>query len=423
MTGLPGRNSLLTDAFERLFGPDSGHPHPPAFPGSRNEEYRYTPVDRIITNHFTSLMPPTGDKGTKPAAEQQLLAKGEHFPVDALHLVLLNGVLHSTSQEGNAGTVQQKWEPRGPQDATVTGRQDPFFDYASLFCRGTLEIEIHTDSAPATVCLYHLLDPRECNFFNTRVRTTTTGTGHVHLLEKTIPIHPGPFFHNKLHEISVAKGASLGISRVQHGGKDSFSVENDLISQDRDSRFYSNTFTFSGSLVRNNLQIALQGEGAEAYLNGYYFVGGNTHVDHHTVVDHRVPNAYSDEIYKGILDGRSQAVFNGKIFVQPDAQKTNAYQTNNNILLSDKATIHTKPQLEIWADDVKCSHGCTVGQLDARALYYLRSRGLSHSRAMQMLLSAFGKPALRHVPFDFIRDALEGFVTDQDSDYEPRKPH
>jgi Fe-S cluster assembly protein SufD len=146
--------------------------------------------------------------------------------------------------------------------------------------------------------------------------------------------------------------------------------------QARDSKFSSTTVSLSGSLIRNNLNIVIDAENCESNLYGLYVLNGKSHVDNHTLVDHAKPRSYSNELYKGILDEKSTGVFNGKIMVRPDAQKTNAFQSNRNIVLSAEASMNTKPQLEIFADDVKCSHGATTGQLDEEMLFYLRSRGI-----------------------------------------------
>ena len=145
-------------------------------------------------------------------------------------------------------------------------------------------------------------------------------------------------------------------------------------------------------------------------MYGLYLLDGKSHVDNHTVVDHKFPNCDSNELYKGIVDGSSTGVFNGKIFVRQPAQKTNAFQANNNVSLSDSATIHTKPQLEIWADDVKCSHGCTIGELDEEALFYLKSRGIRPQVAKAMLLNAFAEESLAHVQLDLINEEIVNLI-------------
>src|SRR5690606_23836772 len=166
------------------------------------------------------------------------------------------------------------------------------------------------------------------------------------------------------------------------------------------SRVNSYTFDLDGQLLRTNLHLIIDGEGIESHMYGLYLLKGNTLADNHTVVDHKKPNSFTNELYKGILDDNSKGVFNGKIYVRPLAQKTNAFQANRNILLSDKATINTKPQLEIWADDVKCSHGCTSGQLDEEALFYLQTRGIDRNSARAMMLYAFAAEVSEKIPHD-----------------------
>jgi len=152
------------------------------------------------------------------------------------------------------------------------------------------------------------------------------------------------------------------------------------------------------------------GENCESHMHGLYLITGHTHVDNHTAVNHTQPHSYSNELYKGIVDENARAVFNGKIFVRPEAQKTNAFQSNQNINLSDEASIYTKPQLEIWADDVKCSHGCTVGQLDEEALFYLRSRGIGKDQAKALILIAFSEQSLEYIPFEFVKKEIDTLI-------------
>jgi Fe-S cluster assembly protein SufD len=169
----------------------------------------------------------------------------------------------------------------------------------------------------------------------------------------------------------------------------------------------------NGAIVRNNLNVILEAEYCEAHLYGLYFQGGKSHIDNHTIVDNVKPNCFSNELYKGILNNEASGVFNGKIFVRQDAQKTNAYQSNKNVLLSDAASVNTKPQLEIFADDVKCSHGCTVGQLDEEALFYLRSRGISEKTARFLMIRAFAADILEHIKPAPIRAYVEQLISER----------
>jgi Fe-S cluster assembly protein SufD len=190
-------------------------------------------------------------------------------------------------------------------------------------------------------------------------------------------------------------------------------LNNTCVYQEKQSVFNTNNFTLSGSFVRNNLTIVLDDEFIESHLNGLYITNGNQVVDNHTLVDHRKPNCNSNELYKGIVDERSSATFNGKIFVRKDAQKTNAFQSNKNILLSDDGTINTKPQLEIYADDVKCSHGTSTGKLDADKIFYLRARGLSEASARKLLMHAFASEVVNLIKIEELRVLIENRIAER----------
>jgi Fe-S cluster assembly protein SufD len=211
----------------------------------------------------------------------------------------------------------------------------------------------------------------------------------------------------------VQANAELRYTKIQNYLTGTYAVEGIYATQKKDSRFYTNTFSFKAALIRNNIYINVDAENCEAHMNGLYQLGGKTHVDNNTSVDHLKPNCFSNELYKGILDENSRGVFNGKIYVRPEAQKTNAFQSNNNILLSDTATVNTKPQLEIWADDVKCSHGCTTGQLDEEAIFYLRSRGINKKRAKALMLNAFANETLQEVKNDLVTAEIEDIITNK----------
>lgn len=212
--------------------------------------------------------------------------------------------------------------------------------------------------------------------------------------------------HNHVTEIFVGQNANFEFNITQEIGNGNLVNITEVFCQ-RDSNFTTNTFQLSGKLLRNNLNIRLKGENIETHLNGFYMLIGKELYDNHTLVDHLVPHCESNETYRGILAGNSTGVFNGKVFVHPDAQKTNGYQSNNNILLSDDATMNSKPELEIYADDVRCSHGSTTGQLDEDAVFYLRARGLDEFGATALLLTAFASEVLNSVSNDALREQLE----------------
>jgi Fe-S cluster assembly protein SufD len=216
------------------------------------------------------------------------------------------------------------------------------------------------------------------------------------------------YFTNAVTEVFAGEYAVLDHYKVQEESAEAFHVASIHVHASRSTTFASHSFSLGARLSRNDVLALLDGEGAECTLNGLYLADGDRLVDNHTTIDHAKPHCPSHEIYKGILGGRARAVFNGKIIVRPDAQKTDAKQTNRALLLTDNASINTKPQLEIFADDVKCTHGAAVGQLDEDAIFYLRARGLTYFEARDMLIHAFAGDILSRVQIEPLRQALEG---------------
>jgi Fe-S cluster assembly protein SufD len=217
-----------------------------------------------------------------------------------------------------------------------------------------------------------------------------------------------PHFTNLVAETVCESNAKLNYIKLQDTDTETFQVNFHQAFLERDSYFHITTLCLNGALIRNNLHIRLNDQNCTAWLNGLYVVNGNQLVDNHSLVDHAFPNCYSNELYKGIIDDHGQGVFNGKIFVRQDAQKTNAYQSNKNILLSNNASMNTKPQLEIFADDVKCSHGATTGQIDDDALFYLRARGIGEVTARALLNHAFAADVIEQIANEDIRAAMLG---------------
>ncbi len=220
-------------------------------------------------------------------------------------------------------------------------------------------------------------------------------------------------FTNEVMEIVVNTNAIAEYYKIQNDVANASQVTTTHIRQIGKSYTHAVTVSLNGGMIRNNMNVIMEKEGNEAHLYGLYLLKRKTHVDNHTLVDNTKPNCFSNEFYKGILDDNASGVFNGKIFVRQDAQKTNAYQSNKNILLSDDATINTKPQLEIFADDVKCSHGCTIGQLDEEALFYLRTRGISKELAQSMLLEAFAEDIVMQIKHEPLRKYVEELIVER----------
>ena len=210
-----------------------------------------------------------------------------------------------------------------------------------------------------------------------------------HIVQEYVTQEAIASVNNVVTEIFVGENAHLSIDKIQHEEQGNFAVLTEQVDQKKDSTFTINTITLDGTLVRNNLNIAVSGTNCTSNLNGAYLLKDNQHVDNHTVVDHKEAHCLSNELYKGVIYDKATAVFNGKVFVRKDAQKINAFQSNGNVLMSDDASVNSKPELEIYADDVKCSHGSTTGQLDDEAIFYLRARGLSEKAARNLMVSAF----------------------------------
>ena len=221
----------------------------------------------------------------------------------------------------------------------------------------------------------------------------------------------GPAFTNAVAEVWLGANAVVDHYKLQEEPADSFHIAGMFLNCARSATFSSHSLTFGGGLVRNDVVATLDGEGIDCTLNGLYVGRGKQLIDNHTTIDHAKPHCNSHEVYKGILADTSRAVFNGKIIVRPDAQKTDAKQTNKALLLSDDANINSKPELEIFANDVKCTHGAAIGQLDDAAMFYLRSRGLSVRDARAMLVRAFAGDILNRVKIAPVREYLEGILT------------
>ncbi len=227
------------------------------------------------------------------------------------------------------------------------------------------------------------------------------------VIESYAGIGDGRYFTNTVTEASVGDGATLTHLKLQLESAEAYHVGTLDVRQARDSHLFSFSFATGALLSRSNIYTELRGVGCGATLNGLYLGDGDQHIDHQTRIEHVEPNCYSRELYKGILDGAAHGVFNGKVYVHPEAQKTDGKQTNNTLLLSKQAQIDTKPQLEIFADDVKCTHGATVGRLDETSLFYMKSRGINARTARELLTYAFAADVLETIELAEVREGLE----------------
>ncbi|NRB59710.1 MAG: Fe-S cluster assembly protein SufD [Winogradskyella sp.] len=233
---------------------------------------------------------------------------------------------------------------------------------------------------------------------------------HVQIIERHQSLTDNPVLTNSVTEIFANKRAIVDYYKIQNDRETASLIDNTFINQKRESIAKVHTFSFGGKLTRNNLNFYQNGERIDSTMKGITIIGNKQHVDHNTLVHHIEPNCESHQDYKGIFDDKATGVFNGKVIVEKEAQKTNAFQANNNILVSDKASINTKPQLEIFADDVKCSHGCTIGQLDESAMFYLRSRGIPEKEARALLMFAFSNNVLDSVKIPEIKNRITAII-------------
>lgn len=233
---------------------------------------------------------------------------------------------------------------------------------------------------------------------------------HVHIIETHKSLNNNPVLTNSVTEIFAQKRAIVDYYKIQNDKLQASLIDNTYIAQKRESIVSVHTFSFGGNITRNNLNFYHQGERVDSTLKGITIIGEKQHVDHYTLVHHAEPNCESHQNYKGIFSDRATGVFNGKIYVEKEAQKTDAFQQNNNILVGDKATINAKPQLEIFADDVKCSHGCTVGQLDEKALFYMQSRGIPKKEATALLMYAFSNEVIESIKIPELKTRITKII-------------
>jgi Fe-S cluster assembly protein SufD len=389
-------------------------------PVPKAEEYKHTPITRILQKNFSfeKLSAPAGE--VRPA---DFFIPG----IEANVIVLINGILSqehcSIISPSSEIKIQNLTDALGEKDSVAAGyvgqfadvKTDPFTAWNAAAWTHGVFIQV-PDNAVVNkpVLIYNLHDARNGQVISASRNLFVLGkNSEVTIVEKFDSLGEHSHFSNSVTEVVVGPNAGLELYSVQNDSGNRYQQGLTHIHQSDASRVNTFTFTLNGKLVRNNLQLSLDGEGIESHMFGLYLVTGDTLADNHTVVDHRKPNSFSNEIYKGIMDGNSKGVFNGKIYVRPQAQKTNAFQANRNILLSDKAGVNTKPQLEIWADDVKCSHGCTTGQLDEEAMFYLQARGINKETARAMMLYAFALEILENVKNTELKEYFDQLVSER----------
>jgi Fe-S cluster assembly protein SufD len=390
-------------------------------PTVKHEEWKYTRISPLFDKEF--LFGKAIQKGISAAEFKPLRLPGAE---EANELVFVNGIFTPALSVVRSGelVVLPLEEAANNEYAKVVrdnlGHSARYLnDGLNAMNTALLEggIFIHIPKgkiASHPVYIYNISDASESNVLAQPRSLIHVGeNAQIQLVETYKTLGLAEALVNQVMEVVVEKDAMVEYYKIQHDSCQSNQVSTTHFRQVGKSYVHSVVITLKGGIIRNNLNIVMEAEYCESHLYGLYFPTGKTHVDNHTVVDNVKPHYLSNELYKGILDGQSSGVFNGKIFVQPQAQKINAYQSNKNILLSDTASVNTKPQLEIFADDVKCSHGCTVGRLNDEGLFYLRSRGISEKTAKSLLVQAFAVDILEYIKPQPIRDYVDRLISER----------
>jgi Fe-S cluster assembly protein SufD len=391
-------------------------------PTSKNEEWKYTRVAGLFNQEYQ--FPPDSLTASVTAGELDVLRLPGHelanelvfvngffsFPLSVIRSADLTVLsLEDAAKNGFRELVEKQF---GDSSKYI---KDGIHALNTAFVHGGIFIHIKKGLVVEhPVYIYNITDARSANILaQPRSLIHINENAHVQLVETYITLGANQSFTNQVMEVTVEQGAHLEYYKIQNDGDHTNQVSTTHIRQTGKSYVQTVTISLNGGLIRNNLNLVLDAKYCESHLYGLYFQTGHSHIDNHTVVDNIKPNCLSNELYKGIMTDQSTAVFNGKIFVQPQAQKTNAYQSNKNVLLSDTTSVNTKPQLEIFADDVKCTHGCTVGKLNEDGLFYLQSRGISEKTARMLLLRAYASDILDHIKPAPIRAYVEHLIVDR----------
>ena len=368
------------------------------FPTRKTESWKYTRVNKLISSNLYK-------SDTYPDAMKFEIPNLESYKV-----VISNGtVISSDLAENKAVTI------RGLNGADLLLNSQA--DAEEIFTTINLAYEhggIYIHVGAGTILekpieIIHLVDGQN-TFAQVRKLIVLEAGAELQVVEGYYATEKGYAFSNVVSEIIVKENAKLHIDKIQCESDEHWQINSEYVYQEQNSVFTINTITLNGGMVRNGLNISVDGNNCDTNLNGLYYLQADQHVDNHTKVDHKKPHCTSSELYKGILDGAATGVFNGKVFVREDAQKIEAFQQNNNMILSESASMNAKPELEIYADDVKCSHGSTTGQFDEEAIFYLRTRGIGEDNAKKLMISAFAEDVLKNITTVAIRSHIDDLL-------------
>ncbi|MGH7665443.1 MAG: Fe-S cluster assembly protein SufD [Gemmatimonadaceae bacterium] len=391
------------------------------FPTMRNEDWHFTSVAPIAQHDFRAA-PPSDGSVQRSDIERFAFGHPEWHRMVFVNSRFDAG-LSSLTGLSSGVTVRDLSSAWNEEDALVESQIGTLAGFESsaftalntaLMRDGALIHVAAGAAADVPIQLLFISDGSATDIVTfPRVFVLAERNSRATVIESYASATDATYFTNAVTEIRLGEGARVDHYKIQDEGRNAYHVGTVEARQERSSRFTSFSYAVGAALSRTNIYTTLDGPGAEAWLDGLYMVDGKQHVDHQTRIEHVAPDCNSYEVYKGVLDGSSHGVFNGKVYVHPEAQKTDGKQSNANLLLSPKAQIDTKPQLEIFADDVKCTHGATVGRLDENALFYMKSRGIGSELARTLLTYAFAAEVLERIELDAIREGLESKVLER----------
>ena len=382
-------------------------------PGKKSEAWKYTPVRRFLKSDYAF----NATISEEPTASQlnTLFIEG----LDAYRMVLVNGHFAPTLSNTDGlpdgvtcSSFNEAQQTKGQLIEDHLGKytsdeQDPFVALNNAFLLDGIVIHVPKGVVvDKPVFILHITTAGKAIAIMPRILVIAEENSQINIIERHASFAEQDVFYNPVAEMVTGMHAHVHHYQIQDAGNQQSMISTIYAYQHKESYYSTLTVTLSGNVVRNNLTILPDAEGCESHLLGLVLGKGKMHVDNHTLVDHAKPNCFSNELYKNILDNESTGVFNGKVLVRQDAQQINAYQSNKSVTLTDDARMFSKPELEIYADDVRCSHGATTGQLDAEALFYLRSRGLKEEQARAMLLQAFVGDVLETIKIEPLRAYL-----------------
>ena len=390
------------------------------FPTKKDEAWKYTSLNAILKNDFT-VFPKEENNIQYSDVKKYFLHE-----IDTYKVVFIDGIfsshLSSTTHDGIDVCLMASALSRPKYKMVI----DAYFNQIANKDDSltSLNTAFANEGAYINIPKSKVADkPIEIMYFSTgneaallvqpRNLVIVGENSHVQIIERHQSLNENPVLTNSVTEIFAKKRAIVDYYKIQNDTLEANLIDNTYVSQQKESHVSVHTFSFGGNLTRNNLNFYHQGERIDSTLKGITIIGDKQHVDHYTLVQHATPNCESHQNYKTILHDSSTGVFNGKIFVEKEAQKTDAFQQNNNILIGDKATINAKPQLEIFADDVKCSHGCTIGQLDESAMFYMQQRGIPKKEAKALLMYAFTSEVTNSIKIPELKAKIGRIIADK----------